>query len=187
MSFPFSCVQAFDFCPPRSRPKPAAGCARPEQPRKGWSPYAQSVNQALGSRNDVCIPFHRPLRPGPLRQTRHAGAIPFRLWTVCVNRQLYYIIFWYFCNALLPVRFFIFCPIWRFLPPPEEKALERPALEGSHRWRKPWRDPPLKERPVPPNLPRRDLPRRKAPIHAYGIAKYGMPGGLRRGISFGGG
>ena len=47
--------------------------------------------------------------------------------------------------------------------PPMEKTLERPALEGSHRWRRPWRDPPLKERPVPPNLPRPDLPGARPP------------------------
>ena len=34
-------------------------------------------------------------------------------------------------------------------------------------------------------LPRPDLPRRKAPQFGILYCKYGMPGGLRRGFSFG--
>ena len=54
--------------------------------------------------------------------------------------------------------------------------MEGPACEGSHRWRRPWRGPPLQERPVPPRHPRRDLSPTQAPLNAYGIANTVCPG-----------
>ena len=66
----------------------------------------------------------------------------------------------------------------REIPCQWRKTLEGPAWEGSPaqtfpstgprsgkfcRRKRPWRDPPLKERPVPPSLPRRDLPQHGPP------------------------
>ena len=53
------------------------------------------------------------------------------------------------------------------------------------RWRRPWRDPPLKEKPVPRGPPRRDLPRRKPPFFAYCIAKSPVRGPAPGNFSWG--